>query len=273
MRYLMRDGAPLEAAQWDRMDKAVIEEAKKVLVGRRFLTLAGPLGGAAQTVPLDSLSRPEAKADFWGNADIDAVEVERRRCLNLLTVYADFLISWRDVELPDGVGVQAAREAAMAAARREDDLIFYGSKDDGVDGLVTAAGVVTVPISDWGQGENPVQDVTKAIEALVKKGNAGERALVVSTDLYAKLHRIQPGTGVMEVERVKSMVNGRFFHTTRLQKNQAVLVYCDAYNVDLAVGQDLVIAYLGNRELNHSFRVMETIAPRVKRPSAIAVIR
>ncbi len=60
MRYLMRDGAPLEAAQGDHIDKAVVEEAKKVLVGRRFLTMVGPLGATTLTVPLDTLSRPEA---------------------------------------------------------------------------------------------------------------------------------------------------------------------------------------------------------------------
>lgn len=273
MRYLMREAAILSANQWEQIDKAVIGEARKGLVGRRFLSIAGPLGAQAQNVPLDVMAEgAKAGADYWGNGEADPVAVAGRRFVDLTTIHADFRISWRDVENENGAGVQAAMDAATLVARREDDIVFYGLKDAGVAGIFTAKGVNTVAISDWSQGENPVLDVAKAIEALTAKGCYGERALLVSNDLYAKLHRIQQGTGMMEIDRVRGMVGGNLFASARIEKNKAALVYCDANNMDLAVGQDMVTAYIGNDGLDHLFRVVETAIPRIKRPSAIAVI-
>ena len=272
MRYLMRDGAPLSDGQWQQVDQAVVAEATRILVGRRFLSLA-PVGARAQNVPLDRMENiTAANADFWARDDAEAIDVARRRFVDLVTVYADFMISWRDLEDEQGAGIQAAREAAVLAARREDDLIFYGDGKLGIEGLVNAGGVNQIPLSDWNEGENPVRDLAKALETLIDQGNSGDRALIVSTDLFGKLHRIQPGTGIMEVDRVRSLV-GKLFHTSRLEKGTAVVAYCDPQNMDLVVGQDMITAYMGNDKLDHVFRVMETMVPRIKRPSAIAVLR
>ncbi len=272
MRYLMREGAPLTASQWERIDSAVVAEAKKILVGRRFLGLAGPLGAQVQNVPLDQVEKPSpAGADFWGRAETEAIDIARRRFVELATVYADFRISWRDVENENGAGVQPAMDAAIACAQREDDLIFYGDKELGVEGVFTAKGAGKVAISDWSKGENPIADVVKAIELAAEKGCAGERVLVVSADLYGKLHRIQPGTGMMEVDRVAGLV-GKLLYSPRIEKNKAALLYCDPRNMDLVVGQDLVTAYMGNEKLDQAFRVMETITPRIKRSAAIVII-
>jgi len=272
MRYLMRDGAPLTDGQWEQIDKAVVEEASKILVGRRFLTLK-VVGAQTQNVQVDKMDvAASASADFWAKEDGDVVEVASRRFIDLMSVYSDFMISWRDVENEQGAGVQAARDAAVLCARREDDLIFHGDKKLGIEGLLTAKGINELKISDWNAGENPVKDLAKALEVLIDAGYSGERVLVVSTDLYAKLHRIQQGTGIMEVDRVRSLV-GKLHRSSRLGKNTAVLLYCEPQNVDLVVGQDLVTAYMGNEKMDHLFRVMETVTPRIKRPSAIAVLR
>lgn len=272
MRYLMRDGAPLTDEQWARIDEAVVGEAKQILIGRRFLDVS-IVGHQTQNVPLDTLAAGNAaKADFWARDDGDAIGVSDRRFVELTSVYADFTVSWRDVESERGAGVQAAREAAVLTARREDDLIFYGDKTLGMDGIFTVKGSNEIPISDWESGEAPVMDIAKALSVLAEKGNAGEKALIVSTDLYAKLHRIQSGAGVMEVERVRGLV-GNLYFSTRLNANSACLVYCEPQYMDLVIGQDMITAYMGNEKLDHVFRVMETLVPRFKRPQAIALLR
>ncbi|MDR1612660.1 MAG: bacteriocin family protein [Planctomycetota bacterium] len=272
MRYLMRDGAPLTDSQWGQIDAAVVQKAKETLVGRRFLTLVGPVGASTQNVHLDTLSDNHPAADFWGDNDESQIRVKDRRFVNLAAIYSDFRMSWRDVENERGAGVQAAIDAAMAVARREDDVVFHGLKEMDIDGVFTAEGVNRLKIGDWNKGEAPLQDVVKAIEVLVGGGASGQRALVVSSDLWGKLHRIQAGTGIMEVDRVRSLVNGGLFSSTRIGENKAVLLYTDPHNIDLVVGQDLTTAYLGNEQLDHIFRVFETVVPRVKRPRAIAVL-
>jgi len=42
--------------------------------------------------------------------------------------------------------------------------------------------------------------------------------------------------------------------------------------VDLAVGQDMVTAYIETANMEHRFRVFETIALRIKQPGAICVL-
>jgi uncharacterized linocin/CFP29 family protein len=44
MDYLSRDGSPISAELWAEIDKTVVSTAKKVLTGRRFLSVYGPLG-------------------------------------------------------------------------------------------------------------------------------------------------------------------------------------------------------------------------------------
>ena len=272
MRYLMRDGAPLTDGQWEQIDKAVVGEATKTLVGRRFLDVK-VVGAQMQNVHVDKMENVgRASVDFWGREDQDAIDVGDRRFVELMNIYADFMISWRDVDNEQGTGVQAARDAATLVSRREDDLIFHGDAKMGVEGIFTAKGVNNLPISDWGEGEGPVRDIANAIEVLVDRGCSGERALVVSQDLYARLHRIQPGTGMMEVDRVKSLV-GKLLRSSRLEKNTACLVYCEPQNMDLVVGQDMITAYMGNEKLDQVFRVTETVVPRIKRPQAIAILR
>lgn len=272
MRYLMRDGAPLTEGQWEQIDKAVVAEASKIMTGRRFLSIKN-VGAAVQNVHIDKMEDvAAASVDFWARGDSDAIEVGERRFVELMSIYSDFTISWRDVEYTQGAGVQAARNAAVLCARREDDLIFHGDAKLGIEGIFTAPGVNQIAISDWNEGENPVRDLVKALEVLIDQGNSGERVLVVSSDLYAKLHRIQPGTGIMEVERVKSLV-GKLFYSSRLEKSTAALIYCEPQNLDLVIGQDLITAYMGNEKMDHVFRVMETAVPRIKRPSAIAILK
>ena len=42
--------------------------------------------------------------------------------------------------------------------------------------------------------------------------------------------------------------------------------------MDLAIGVDMSTSYLEQKDLNHSFRIIETIAPRIKDANAIVVI-
>mgnify|MGYP001828542470 CR=1 FL=1 len=60
MDYLMRDDAPLTEAEWERLDELVVSTARRLLVGRRFIELAGPVGMGTQVMPLDTIVGAEA---------------------------------------------------------------------------------------------------------------------------------------------------------------------------------------------------------------------
>ena len=54
-------------------------------------------------------------------------------------------------------------------------------------------------------------------------------------------------------------------------KEVAALLCAEPQYMDLAVGADLSVGYLEQRDLNHCFRILETAALRIKRPDAIVV--
>ena len=85
------------------------------------------------------------------------------------------------------------------------------------------------------------------------------------------LQRIQPGTGLMEIDRVSTMVEGRVFRAPVLGIKKAVLVCCEPQYMDLVIGQDIQTAYLELVDLNHHMRVLETVLPRLKEQEAVVV--
>ena len=53
MDFLARDGSPFDSDFWSKIDKTVIETASRTLIGRRFLSIYGPLGSGSISVQYD----------------------------------------------------------------------------------------------------------------------------------------------------------------------------------------------------------------------------
>ncbi len=269
MDYLSRGSAPFSDELWGKIDEAVITSARRVLVGRRFLNLYGPLGPTVPGVFIDDLRVKKEDEE-----DGEIATSSARKYKELPIIKADFTLSWRDLELAGGVypvDLSAAHEAATKAAAAEDRLIFFGSEKLGIDGLLTVKGSARMKRGDWSVGENAFADVSQAVLALTDAGFTGRLALIVSPNLYAAMQRLQPGTGRLESERVADLVGGRLYTTPVLGRDRAVLVVSEPYTMDLAVGVDFSVAYLELKDLNHVLRVMETALPRIKRPDAVVV--
>ena len=92
MEFLMRDDVNLSAEQWQSIDSAVIQAARNVLVGRKFLQIYGPLGAGAQSVNVDVLTPAEkGSVDFFGEEE-EAVKVTGRSFKELPMIYRDFVL-------------------------------------------------------------------------------------------------------------------------------------------------------------------------------------
>ena len=275
MEFLMRDGVALSDKVWEAIDSAVVKAAKGTLTGRRFLPLYGPLGAGVQNVSVDTYACAEAAApDFFGDNDDEPVQITGRQFAPLPVLFKDFVLSWRDLEeakmfdrLPD-MGVVSA--AATFCAQKEEQMIYLGCGKAGCEGLANASGALKLKKGDWSKDESAFADIVKGLQHFTAKNISGRYALVVSPDLYAQLQHLQPGTGVLESERIKALV-GNIFVTPVLGAGKAVLVCPEAQNMDLAVGQDYVTGYLGSEKLNHLFRIMETARLRIKRADAIVI--
>lgn len=269
MRYLSREAAALPEGLWEQIDSAVVRAARNVLTGRRFLHVFGPLGIGVGEIPIDDA---EAVEEVEKDGIITTVG---RKYAEIPTIYADFTLLARDLERAEASGLpldlSKATAAAEACSLKEDKLIYFGNAGLGYEGLLTAPGVNKIGKKDWSTGENAFSDISAAIALLAENGLYGPYALVLSPDLYMQLQRLQPGTGLLEIERVSKLVDGRVFKSPVLGKGKAVLICSDPRNMDLAIGQDMATAYLEQKELNHSFRVLETVLLRIKRKQAVVV--
>jgi len=269
MSYLSRDESPVDAKFWEQIDAAVVSAARNILTGRRFLHLFGPLGIGATNIQVDEEG---AVSEF----EKDGLFITKgRKYVEIPQIYEDFTLFAKDMEASARQGFPAdlskAMIAAEAIAQKEDKLIFFGSKANGYDGLLTCPGVSKIKKSNWAEGENAFSDIAAGLGILSEKGIYGSYTLILSPDLFLKMQRLQPGTGMLEIDRVKSLFGGRVLNAPVLGKEKAVLLSAEARNMDLVVGQDMAAAYLEQKDLNHVFRVLETILLRIKRKDAIVV--
>lgn len=268
MDFLSREGSPISEELWAKIDEAVVSTAKKILTGRRFISLYGPMGAGVQVINVDDVAA-------LGETPGDIAVIHGRKYQPLALLCQDFALLWRDLEYAEQMGLPVdlspVRHAATKMALKEDELIFQGREELGYKGLLTEEGVGRLPLSDWSAGENPFRDVAAGIARFTERGIVGRLALAVSPELYVHLQRIQPGTGTTEFERVSRLVDGNIFKTPVLKANQAVLVCAEPQNLDLVVGQDIKTAYLETKDLNHFFRIVETVLLRIKNKDAVIV--
>lgn len=278
--FLMRDDAPLTAEEWAKLDEVVVGVAKKLLVGRRLISIYGPFGAGMQTVTVDRYNVSEACLHQEKSSDCcegkcdcqecncEAVNVAGRDILTLPLIHKDFVLSWRDIatsrqlHMPLELG-QAGASAAMVAAK-EDQMIF---------GQLVAQAGTKADMDKADKAGSIFASFVAAAGALAEKGILGPYAAVVSPATYAKLHRpMTAGMGMLEIVQVRELANGGLYQTAALKDGQALLISQGAHNLDLAVAQDLATAYLGPDKMDHLFRVFESLALRIKRPEAICLI-
>ncbi|HAK75154.1 MAG TPA: bacteriocin [Sporomusaceae bacterium] len=277
MDFLDRKAAPLTDAEWLRLDEAVVSTASRMLTGRRVVEVLGPLGSGVYSIPYSIFSgKSPAGIDMVGETDEYVVEATKRATVNLPILYKDFKIMWRDVEADRHLGlpldVSTAAVAANFVAVQEDNLIFNGNEELGHHGLFTVKGRQTVAISNWEESGSALADVVKAVGALSQAGHYGPYSMVVSPVLYGRMVRVFGNTGMLELDQVKALVSGGVYYSNVITGNKAVIVATGSQNINLAVGQDMVTSYMGPANMNHVFRVMETVALLVRRADAICTI-
>jgi uncharacterized linocin/CFP29 family protein len=269
----MRDDAPLSSEEWRQLDETVVTAARRVLVGRRFINLAGPFGVGTQVLPLDTIegteacTHPEAAAGCAGG-ECDVLHVGARRFLPFVLIHKDFSLSWQDIESAHQFNMKLefgpAAAAATLVAAAEDRMIF--------EGLLSAEGRQSLPLSDWATSGNALNDVIAASQQLADCGFYPPYVLLVGSVLYGMLQRVYNGSGHQEYELVASVADGGIFRSPFLPPGKAILVSQGPHNLDLAIAQDIITAYLGPDGLDHRFRVLESVVLRIKRPGAICVL-
>lgn len=270
---------PLSPEQLKRLEDETVREARRTLVGRRFINVYGPLGPGVEAISFDTYKKDEfAEIHLEGQVDpnpIGAHTAEEYRRIPI--IFKDFLLHWRDVKWSQDVGAPIDAGNAILAthfvSHREDDLIFNGYSELGITGLVNAPGANKLKGKDWKKFGVPFQDILAAIDLLQKNNHHPPYALTLSTDAFSALIKAQGDAPVLEVDQIAKLCTDGVFQSHILPEKTAVLVSTGDQNLDIAIAEDLSLAYLGPRDMNYGFRVYESLVLRVKRPKSICVIQ
>ena len=257
--YLMRDGAPFGDDVWEKIDDMVVTVVKKNLVGRRVVDLVGPLGWGVEQAPLYGFA-----------SDGGAAVAESGGYLSLQELSADFLLRAKHLatadQTPFGLDLGAVAIAATELARKEDSLIIGGLLESVPKGN-------HLPLGDWDTLGGPFKAVSGALAHLRSTGFDAPYALVMTPGTYARLASLMQH-GRRELELVSRLVDDHLYQATGLEalEGKVLVLSSSGWNVDLVLGQDVATAYLGNEALDHAFRILETLALRVKRPGAACLL-
>jgi uncharacterized linocin/CFP29 family protein len=273
--FRSRDAAPLSPEEWRAIDLAAQDSARGQLVGRRFLALFGPVGPGMEYIEQDRLGPPRgAIVSMEGEEEADEappLAPVRRRALPLPLLYRDARVYWRDLERTrqTGIGLDLSGVVAAAAevAAAEDRLIFQGDARLGIEGLLTTPDSQGQVLGDWTAPGDAYAQIARATAQLLQAGHPGPYALVLSPERWARLERVSDLTGTLELVAVERLLRGPVLPSPFV--DGGVLLDPSSGNMDLALGIDLSVAYADSEHMNHRLRVLETVVPRVKRPSAI----
>ncbi|MDI7277806.1 MAG: family 1 encapsulin nanocompartment shell protein [Anaerolineae bacterium] len=275
--FLLRDQAPLTGQEWEALDGAVVQVARRNLVARRFLSIFGPVGAGVQSYASDRFGDATvAQISLFAAEEESRVHVQRRAFVPLPILYQDFTINWRDLEAARRLGVPldttGAAIAAAAVAAREDQLILGGYGELQQYGLLNAEGRQQLPLGDWSKPGGGFAAVVSATQALNEANFRQPFTVIVPPTLHAHLNRVFDNTAVLEIDQVRRLVRGGVYVTPALPADVAVVVSPGSENMDLLIAQDLTVAFLETTSMEHHFRVLEVVSPRVKRPGAVVTL-
>jgi uncharacterized linocin/CFP29 family protein len=267
-KFLHRGDAPFGAGVWSAIDEAVLGAAKAQLSARRLLHVDGPYGLGLKSVP--GPERPSGKAAEGG------VAVSASGGVPVAQLQASFALPARDIAAFEASGLPIDLAAAIAAgtacARQEDELVFHGSRPLGVEGLLTAKGVQTVKLADWGEPGAAAENLIAAMTQVDDAGFHGPYTLALAPALYNRLFRRYAQGNQTEMEHVRAFVTDGIVKAPSVRAGGVLLASGRQY-ASIVVGQDMAVGFVGPGDGAYEFSVSETLALRLAVPEAACVLK
>ena len=209
---------------------------------------------------------------------VDAVPLEEaapgptiastRSAVPLKELSVKFSISQRQIEYArargEAVYSTSVDRAAVRLAYEEDAAILSD--------ILGNPKVKTVGITSWDAPGSAVAEVSNAVNLLYSNYVPEPYVLFVSSGRYTKLLTVVEKTGVMELTRVKSLVQDVVV-VPQLRDDTALLLSAHQSVIDVAVGVDTALVYLGPENGAHGFNLWETLAVRIKDPNGVVVLK
>jgi len=185
--------------------------------------------------------------------------------LRELSVY--FRVSQRELDYAERVGTSIESpdlyQASQRLALMEDSLIL--------EAIIGSPEAQKDRLGDWSSEGVAVADVARAVGKLYSAGAGRPLVLVVDPVNYVNMVRVSGKTGLLELDRVKSLVDS-IVVTPIIGENKVVVFSARPYVLDLVTGGDIVVDYIGPEKDAHLFRAWEMVALRIKQGAGIVIL-
>jgi uncharacterized linocin/CFP29 family protein len=267
-KYLQRDSAPFSNDVWYKIDEAVVASAKSQLCGRKLLNIKGPYGLGLKAIPGGDKPLEEKTS---GSAKLTAPCV-----IPLAMIMSEFGLPVRDIAAFEQTGLPLdpgnAVKAAMDCARQEDNLVFNGSKNARLKGLMNIDGSASVKLSQWDEVGAAADDIIKAVTTLDKAGFHGPYTLGLSAELYNLLFRRYLQGNQTEMEHIRQFITDGIIKAPAIPSG-GVLLNSGSQFAAIVLGQDLMTAFVGPSGNDFLFTVYESAALNVNEPAALCILK
>jgi hypothetical protein len=168
-------------------------------------------------------------------------------------------------------GSRGAGQGLLEALVKRAASVFAASEEKlVVESLVSVKDATRLKLGDWSEPGRAVEDVASAVAALESEGLRGPYVLVIHPRAYSALLAFHERSGVMELARVERLA--RVVVTPFVGEKRGLLLAADRSVLDIAVGVELRVDYLGQDRGGHVFHAWETAAVRVFDPRSIVVM-
>lgn len=269
---------------WDRIDKAVHDETKRIKIAARFLPLYGPMAEAL-TTPSDTVV-----------VEGERLFIDEAATVPLVETWVEFALTPQQVERE--MELMSACTLAIRAtnylSQAQDLLLFQGNAAFDSDPLFRlnqvkrrsgppGSGLFNAPSAEDQTievrpprsgatrfAEATFEAVADAYARLQDRGHYGPYALVLHTVPHADTYAPLPTTLITPADRIMPLVACGFFSTGTLPALSGLLLSLGGNSMDLVVGKDATTAFMQeDPDGKYRFRVYERFALRLKDPSAI----
>lgn len=266
-KYLHRDDAPFSQKVWQLIDKTVRAAALSQLSARKLLCAQGPYGYGLKSIP-----GPEQVLEGSG----DEPQISASVSIPVASITQPFAIAARDIEQHEKSGlpvdVKAVVSAALSCARKEDELLYYGSKALGIPGLLNTNGVQSMGLKPWKEVGDGVEDIISATTLLDEAGFHGPYALALTPGLYNQLFRRYPQGNTIELDHIKSLVTDGIVKAPAIREGGVLLATGSQFG-SIVLGQDLMTGFEGPEGRNYNFFISESLALRLNVPSTVCLLK
>lgn len=266
MDLLKRQIAPVIPQAWEQIEQEAKGVFKLYLAARKVVDVDGPHGwgyGAYNTGQLT----------LFDDSPVKGVRAGMRRVKPVVELRVPMVLDQMELDTA-GRGAQIELEPVADAAKRialaEDDAVFNGWKQAGIEGIIPSSShkPVTLPRSGAGYADAVVEATTRLQEA----GVEGPYALVLGTGGYNELSRVT-GEGGYPVRKLleRQIIDGPIVHAPAVDGGVVMSVRGGDFLFHL--GQDLSIGYAGHDKDRVELYITESFTASVVEPDAAVALR